>query len=76
MQEDPYAMRIFGKGANRLEIAAAEYLPDGGDLYILAIDAQGTLHTYKFDPSSASLKPVLCFVIFPTATNALQILSR
>lgn len=47
-------MKMFGKGANRLEIAAAEYLPNEGDLYVFAIDAQGIVHTYKFDPSSTS----------------------
>ena len=45
-------MKIFGKGANRVEVAAAEFLPDTGDLYILVIDAQGLLYAYKFDPSS------------------------
>lgn len=35
-----------------LEVMAAEFLPDGKNLYIIAADADGDLHVMQFDPES------------------------
>lgn len=35
-----------------LEVVAAEFLPDGKNLYIIATDADGDLHVMQFDPDS------------------------
>ena len=51
-QEDPYHLKLFGKAANDLEVVAAEYLPDGKELYIIIIDAERVLHVYQYDPAS------------------------
>ena len=49
-QEEPYGMKLFGKGANHLEVIAAEFLPIDDELYILVLDAEGDLYTYRYDP--------------------------
>ena len=54
-QEDPYQLRLFGKGAEHIEVVTAEFLPDGEQLYIIAIDAEGVMHVLQFEPHSPSL---------------------
>ena len=54
-QEDPYQLRLFGKGAQHIEVVTAEFLPDGEQLYIVAIDAEGVMHTLQFEPHSPFL---------------------
>ena len=43
-------MRLFGKATNRLEVVAADFLPDGNQLYIVVADADGNIHVLQFDP--------------------------
>ncbi|TAQ83615.1 hypothetical protein B7494_g8060 [Chlorociboria aeruginascens] len=48
--EEPYKMLLFGKSATNMEVVAADLLPDGKDLYIIAADADCNLHVMQFDP--------------------------
>lgn len=48
--EEPYRMLLFGKSVCDLEIMSVEFLPDGKDLFIIAVDAAGDLHVLQFDP--------------------------
>jgi cleavage and polyadenylation specificity factor subunit 1 len=48
--EEPYKMILFGKSGKNMEIVAADLLPDGKELYIVAADADCGLHVMQFDP--------------------------
>jgi cleavage and polyadenylation specificity factor subunit 1 len=48
--EEPYKMLLFGKSSANLEVVAADILPDGKDLYIVAADAECNLHIFQYDP--------------------------
>jgi cleavage and polyadenylation specificity factor subunit 1 len=48
--EEPYKMILFGKSGKNMEIVAADLLPDGKELYIIAADADCALHVMQFDP--------------------------
>lgn len=48
--EEPYKMVLFGKSVSDLEVVGVEFLPDGKDLFIVAVDAEGDLHVLQFDP--------------------------
>jgi cleavage and polyadenylation specificity factor subunit 1 len=52
MQEEPYKLQLFGRDQVGLEVMAAEFLPDGKNLYIIAADGDGDLHVMQFDPES------------------------
>lgn len=52
IQEEPYKLQLFGRDQVGLEVMAAEFLPDGKHLYIIAADADGDLHVMQFDPES------------------------
>ena len=52
LQEDPYQLKLFGKSARHINVVTADFLPDGKQLYITAVDADGHLHVLQFDPSS------------------------
>jgi cleavage and polyadenylation specificity factor subunit 1 len=52
MQEEPYKLQLFGRDQLGLEVIAAEFLPDGKNLYIIAADGDGDLHVMQFDPES------------------------
>lgn len=43
-------MRLFGKYIQDLEVIAADFLPDGKQLYILVADAECNIHILQFDP--------------------------
>lgn len=51
-QEEPYKLQLFGRDQVGLEVVAAEFLPDGKNLYIIAADGDGDLHVMQFDPDS------------------------
>lgn len=51
-QEEPYKLQLFGRDQVGLEVMAAEFLPDGKNLYIIAADGGGDLHVMQFDPES------------------------
>ncbi|KAL8685626.1 MAG: hypothetical protein Q9218_007644, partial [Villophora microphyllina] len=48
--EEPYQLRLFGKSANHMEILAADFLPDGKNLCLVAADADSNIHILQFDP--------------------------
>jgi cleavage and polyadenylation specificity factor subunit 1 len=52
MQEEPYKLQLFGRDQLGLEVVAAEFLPNGKNLYIIAADGDGDLHVMQFDPES------------------------
>ncbi len=52
--EEPYRMILFGKSAKNMEIVAADLLPDGKELYIIASDADCNLHVMQYDPERKS----------------------
>ena len=43
-------MMLFGKSTTTLEVVAADFLPDGEQLYIVVGDGDGNLHVLQFDP--------------------------
>ncbi|EPS26038.1 hypothetical protein PDE_00974 [Penicillium oxalicum 114-2] len=48
--EEPYKMSLFGKDPEYLEVASAEFLPDGNKLYIVVSDSDCNLHVLQYDP--------------------------
>ncbi|KAJ5915359.1 hypothetical protein N7466_011292 [Penicillium verhagenii] len=48
--EEPYKMTLFGKDPEYLEVAAADFLPDGNKLYMLVADSDCNLHVLQYDP--------------------------
>ncbi|KAL6715947.1 mRNA cleavage and polyadenylation factor subunit [Lecanora helva] len=48
--EEPYQLRLFGKSPHHIEVIAADFLPDGKQLYIVAADADCNLQILQFDP--------------------------
>ena len=54
LQEEPYQMRLFGKYINELEVIAADFLPDGKQLYFVVTDAECNIHILQFDPERTS----------------------
>ncbi len=49
-QEEPYQLRLFSKSPHAIEILAADFLPDGKQLYLVAADAECNIHILQFDP--------------------------
>ncbi len=47
-------MRLFGKYVQHLEVTAADFLPDGKQLYIVVADAECNIHILQFDPERTS----------------------
>ncbi|KAK7718376.1 mRNA cleavage and polyadenylation factor subunit [Diaporthe eres] len=48
--EEPYKMMLFGKSNTKLEVLNCEFVPDGKDLFILAVDVDANIHMFQFDP--------------------------
>ncbi|KAL8931936.1 MAG: hypothetical protein Q9216_007019, partial [Gyalolechia sp. 2 TL-2023] len=48
--EDPYALRLFSKSSSHIEVLAADFLPDGKQLYLVIADADSNLQILQFDP--------------------------
>ncbi|KAK3383050.1 CPSF A subunit region-domain-containing protein [Lasiosphaeria ovina] len=48
--EEPYKMILFGKSSSNFEVLNADFLPDGRELYMVATDAEGSIHILQFDP--------------------------
>lgn len=72
--EEPYKMMLFGKSATKMEVLTADLLPDGGELYVVAADADCNLHVMQFDPERMFPPPQpfpLCIsnFIFPWRTD-------
>jgi cleavage and polyadenylation specificity factor subunit 1 len=43
-------MTLFGKDPDYLEVAAADFLPNGNKLYMLVADSDCNLHVLQYDP--------------------------
>lgn len=48
--EEPYKMTLFGKDTQDMEVMAAEFLPDGKQLYFVVADARGGVRVLQYDP--------------------------
>lgn len=48
--EEPYTFKVLGKSGGNLPLLMADFLPDGEDLSMVAVDAEGDLHVLEFDP--------------------------
>ncbi|VUC20740.1 unnamed protein product [Clonostachys rosea] len=51
--EEPYTFKVLGKSGSRVPILTADFLPDGEDLVMVAIDADGDMHILEFNPDHA-----------------------
>jgi cleavage and polyadenylation specificity factor subunit 1 len=45
-------MQLFGRDQMNLDVMAAEFLPQGKQLFIIAADGDGTLHVLQYDPEN------------------------
>ena len=45
-------MQLFGRDQMSLDVVAAEFLPQGRQLFIIAADGDGTLHVLQYDPEN------------------------
>ena len=61
--EEPYRMMLLGKSSSQLELVTADFLPHGGELDIVAMDADGDVHVFEFNPER---KPFLSRVLSQT----------
>lgn len=52
LQEEPYQMRPFSKSPQNIEVTAADFLPDGKQLFMVVADADCNIHVLQFDPDS------------------------
>lgn len=50
--EEPYQMRPFSKSPQKIEVTAADFLPDGKQLYMVVADADCNIHVLQFDPDN------------------------
>lgn len=48
--EEPYTFKVLGKSSGNLPLLAADFLPDGEDLSMVAVDAEGDMHILEFNP--------------------------
>ncbi|KAL8766924.1 MAG: hypothetical protein Q9209_006405 [Squamulea sp. 1 TL-2023] len=77
--EDPYQLRLFGKSTPHMEVLAADFLPDGKNLYLVITDADSNIHVMQFDPEHPKsltghlLLPISTFhtAAFPTTLTLL-----
>ena len=52
VQEEPYKMQLLGRDQDDLEVVAADFLPDGKQLYVVISDGDGKIHVLQFDPEN------------------------
>ncbi|KAL2869932.1 cleavage/polyadenylation factor CFT1 [Aspergillus lucknowensis] len=62
--EEPYKMSLFAKDLDYLEVSAADFLPDGGKLFIIVADSECNLFVLQYDPED------------PNSSNGDKLLSR
>ncbi|PHH70369.1 hypothetical protein CDD80_6059 [Ophiocordyceps camponoti-rufipedis] len=48
--EEPYTFKVLGKSSGRLGLLTANVVPDGEDLSLVAVDADGDIHVLEFNP--------------------------
>lgn len=52
--EEPYTFKVLGKSNANLPLLVADFLPDGEDLSLVAVDAEGNIHILEFNPERES----------------------
>lgn len=52
--EEPYTFKVLGKTSGNVPMLTADFLPDGEDLSMVAIDAEGDMHILEFNPERES----------------------
>lgn len=67
--EEPYTFKVLGKSGGQIPMLVADFLPDGEDLSMIGVDADGDLHVFEFNPDRKC--PPLCSVY----ANVLTLLS-
>ncbi|OAL38255.1 hypothetical protein AYO20_02314 [Fonsecaea nubica] len=50
--EEPYKLQILGRDLENPAVLAAEFLPDGKQLYIISSDEDGMLRVLQYDPEN------------------------
>ncbi|OAP60335.1 hypothetical protein AYL99_05337 [Fonsecaea erecta] len=50
--EEPYKLQILGRDLENPAVLAAEFLPDGKQLYLISSDEDGTLRVLQYDPEN------------------------
>lgn len=55
--EEPYTFKVLGKTGSRVPALVADFLPDGQDLGIVVVDAEGDMHILEFNPERKSPSP-------------------
>ncbi|ATY61513.1 protein CFT1 [Cordyceps militaris] len=48
--EEPYTFKVLGKSGGQIPMLVADFLPDGEDLNMIGVDADGDLHVFEFNP--------------------------
>ncbi|KAF8477455.1 CPSF A subunit region-domain-containing protein [Kalaharituber pfeilii] len=48
--EEPFKMTPFGKDVQKLEVVAADFLPDGNQLLFVVADAESNINILQYDP--------------------------
>lgn len=48
--EEPYTFKVLGKSGARVPVVVADFLPDGEELGIVVVDAEGEMHSLEFNP--------------------------
>ncbi|OAA80955.1 protein CFT1 [Akanthomyces lecanii RCEF 1005] len=48
--EEPYTFKVLGKSGGQIPMLVADFLPDGEDLSMVGVDADGDLHVFEFNP--------------------------
>lgn len=50
--EEPYKMTMIGSDQTNLDVLAADFLPDGKQLFIVTSDGEGEIHVMQYDPEN------------------------
>lgn len=50
--EEPYKMQLIGSDQTNGDVLAADFLPDGKQLFVISSDGSGDLHVLQYDPEN------------------------
>lgn len=67
--EEPYTFKVLGKSGGSLPLLVADFLPDGEDLSMVAVDADGDVHILEFNPERECPPPPLAPPVFAHMTS-------
>lgn len=76
LQEEPYKLTLFGKDNGKLPLMAADFLPDGRRLYIIAADDDCNLRVMEYDPEGTTSTSGPHFMASPLTRNRSCLLQR